>query len=631
MKKHSLLSKLTLFTLIIQSAGIKSEAAGSNKDCPSDIKQIQKMVERFEDEEACKRMSLNECGIMLGAVASGATVTGAVLAKRALFLGDSKTPSVAFSCGTSSAKNIWKELLVPTAYAMQACTYRPIQTKEEALKKYLELSDKALNEKMEKMSQAIQSEIDKGLNLANGDASGKTPAAPTKNDLISSKVKSDLTKVLNDSSKAERANQLLEGYAKSGLSNAYINSLSREDRDLMTKASNVYNKIRTTVPSVPSPASTSTSGLSASAAEELKKIILQGKENKEMALESLNKWSAKYRVSSNIGTQLSQSIEEVASIGKSTALFSLYKSRLDQVSMSLKTGSKVTKELLAKVPLIDSLQSPKMLELRNFIAAKSGVGILGILDPISAFAESKLMSSNVFLRVAGKGIIKAGGIVPNLVFASGNENFTFDQTKSCLADKSSEMGDYFEQLVDFNENCQGTVEYDSEKFQNFLALPTINKVEFLSKNSMIRDAYCKFIHKPEPSDSYNIECLSPNSFSYKSKSGPPVSRLFSVASTDAGMKITADFDDNYTKTKQCPKSYQYNSEADHFTSADGTQVSKACSLNTAVLEDTRYDLVQMSECCQGSSNSFCSVNQVKRSTGSSKSSFDNSKATSGVR
>lgn len=637
MKKKFLISKLTLFTLIFHSVGFRSNAVEHKKNCPTDVKLIQKLVERFEDEEACKRMSLDECGIMMGATLAGGafvggaaakrTVTAAVLAKRALFLGDSKMPSVAFSCKSTVAKNIWQTLLMPKAFAMQACTFNPMQNREEALKKYVELSEKALKEKMEEVSKAIQLEVDKGLSIASGEVLGNAPSS--QQDIISSKLKAKLTTALNDSNKADRANNLLRGYAEARKPNEYLSALSVEDRKLMMKAQEAYNEIKPTIPSAP-PASVK-SGLSESAKDELKRIIAHGKENKEAALESLNQWSRKNKVSSQVITQLSNSISEVASIGKSSALYGAYEGRLAQISAALKSGAKVTKDLLAKMPLIDSLQSPQMLALRNFIVAKSGSGILGILDPISAFAESKLMASNVLFRMAGKTMVRAGGIVPNLVFASGNENFTLDQTKACLDEKSSEMGEYHEQLVDFDGSCQGTVDPDSEKFQNFLALPTINKVELLSKNAMVRDAYCKFIQRPEPSESYNIECLSPNSFSYKSKSGPPVSRLFSVENSNTGMKIKADFEDIYTKVKQCPKSYQYDSEKDLFAAADGSQVSKACSLNTEVLEATRYDLVQMSECCQGSSNTYCSINQVKRTNGSSKPSSDNNKATRGFR
>lgn len=615
--------------LCLQLTCNRSVFAADRKNCPDDPKQLQNMVERFEEKEACNRMSFTECGILTGATAAGATVTAAVLAKRLIFLGDSKMPSTAFSCTSSVTHRLWKDLLIPDAYAMKSCTYKPIRTQEEALKKYIELSEKALKEKIEEISKSVQTEMDKGLRLVEGNESSAT-STPSRTEVVGSKAKVALSKTLGDSSKAEKAMKLLKNFADSGLSRKFLDTLDNGDRDLLNKATEAYNRMNAqTLAERPAPQIT---GLNLEAKQELKKIFLEGKDSKDGALNSLQRWSAKYGVSSKTSAELSKSLEQVHYITRRSALFGLYQTRLDQVSVSLKNGSKVTKELLEKMPSLEALQTPKMLELRNFIAAKSGLGILGILDPISAFAESKLMASNVFLRAAGKLAVRAGGVTPNLVFASGNTNFTMDHEKSCMRDRSSEDFEYHAQLVDFDENCNGMVEYDSEKFRNFLALPTINKVELLSKNPMIKNAYCSFLQDTEPSDSYNIECLSAESFSYKSKNGPPVSRIFSVSGSQNGMQITADLDDNYTTVKQCPKSYRYEIDGDQFVAKDGSELSKRCRHNTDTLNLQKYYLVKVSECCQGRSDSFCDANHVTRSISAIRKSTDaQKKSTSGIK
>lgn len=585
--------------LIIQSIFLGSQIAFAQPTCPTDPKQIKAMVQDWENREACNRMSLNECGIMMGSVAAGGTVTGAILAKRALFTGDSKDKSINFSC-KKSAHHILEELLLPKAYALQVCTYNPYINQKEALQKYLDGSHKALMEEMEKSNKAIQKEIDKALDVANS----ASQSGGGKQADLSEKVTSELTKHFKDADKAKRANLLLKEAAAKNLSNDFLNGLDKEDRQLFNEAFVAYRRVSQNQPKIVPQGSV---GLSANAHAELKKIIHQSTENKETALKTFQEWAKKNKFSSADAVKIEESIHSVSFIGKNSALFKAQQGRLEEVSRALKHGGKVTKELLAKVPLIDAaIKSPELLHLRNIVAAKTGTSILGILDPVSAFAESSLMKSNVFFRAAGKLAVKATGVLPSLVFASGNDNpLSFDTEKNCIADKGSELGDYHPLLMEFGSDCQGTVEYGSEAYENFLRLPPQNKIELLTNNSLIRQAYCPHILNSEPLNSWKIKCTDSDNFSMSSLKLNSI-RNFSVKKSNGqSLEVSASLQDH----KQCPQNYQYDLESNRFISTSGDKaLSGSCEDDLSSLNQMQmpYNALQISDCCKGSTDSYCS-------------------------
>lgn len=570
--------------------------SGNQKvNCPTDEKTLMEMVQKFENREACKRMTLNECNIILGTSVAGVTavagskIAKSVMAKRALYLGANKAPSVNFTCSRSTSQfHFWNLILTPV-YALNVCSYTPRDTKKD-LADYVRLSEEHLRETIDGVNKRVAQEAKSAENLA-------------ARELLDNDIKKALQAKGLDGNKGLK---LLDNYYAS-TSNKDLSKLTPTERKLLTDSIEAYNRMKTKM------------SANGGAQQELDSIMKLAKSDPHSAQNRLSEWSRKYKISGETADSISQSIESIRLEIKKTQLAGAHLNQLTQVKAALsRGGSEVTQELLGKVPLVDNYLSPEMMSLRNTISTKAATQVAGIRSPMSAFSKYAVVAPRAALEGAKRIGSKVLGMGVDLALAN-NSDFIWDHQKACLNKASSESGQFIEQLVDLDEDCKGSSNKDSDKYAAFLALPTTNKVDLLKNNNYIRQAYCSSVMGSPITDSYNIQCLSNSQFKLTSPNAAET-RIYNFTQQGNSTQLNVSVDGNYYRMKKCPTNYQYSPEQQEFTAVTTNEIPKACSVIQTTMNDRNYDALKIADCCSDPSQSeFCGEYKISKSQGADQS------------